>query len=213
MSTKFLLSFIAITTLFISNAQDWSTDKYQYDQLYPGYIIKADGEKIAGFIKYRNRMAMQDDIVFFMDKDNPRTKVTYKPEELKEYEVAEKHYDCIKYSGSALNNDTKAVLLIKKGCITEYAWYQRSDQYNKLVKNEGESDEAFAQRKYPITYVYSQEGQIPVDLDYFKDDYNKKMAQYLSGNKELSTRVKKEKEEFSAFKAKAIIAEYNKDCK
>lgn len=39
------------------------------------------------------------------------------------------------------------------------------------------------------------------------------MSQYLSNNKELSSRVKKEKAEFSEFKAKALIAEYNKDCK
>ena len=211
---KSFFSLILLITLNVQvSAQDWSTDKYQYDELYPGYVIKADGEKIAGFIKYRNRMSMQDEIVFFMDKNNSKTKETYRPEELLEYEVAEKHYDCIKYSGSALNNDTKAVLLVKKGCISEYAWYQRSDQYNKLVKGDGESDEDFAERKYPITTVYHQEGQIPIDLEYFKDDYAKKMSQYLSNNKELSSRVKKEKAEFSAFKAKALIAEYNKDCK
>lgn len=212
MKTIYLL-ILSVAFNFVAFAQDWSTDTYQYEELYPGYVIKADGEKIAGFIKYRNRMAMQDAIVFYMDKDNPRTKETYRPEELTEYEVAEKHYDCIKYSGSALNNDTKAVLLVKKGCINVYAWYQRSDQYNKLVKGEGESDEDFAARKYPITYVYQQEGQTPVDLEYFKTDYSKKMAQYLSDNKELSSRVKKEKAEYSEFKAKALIDEFNKDCK
>jgi hypothetical protein len=195
-----------------ASAQDWSTDTYQYDEMYPGYVIKADGEKIAGFIKYRNRMSMQDEIVFFMDKTNPRSKETYRPQELLEYEVAEKHYDCLKYSGSALNNDTKALLLVRSGCINEYAWYQRSDQYNKLVKGEGESDEDYAERKYPITTVYHQEEQIPIDLDYFKDDYAKKMSQYLSNSKELSSRVKKEKAEYSEFKAKALVAEYNKNC-
>jgi hypothetical protein len=116
---KSFFSLILLITLNVQvSAQDWSTDKYQYDELYPGYVIKADGEKIAGFIKYRNRMSMQDEIVFFMDKNNSKTKETYRPEELLEYEVAEKHYDCIKYSGSALNNDTKAVLLVKKGCIS-----------------------------------------------------------------------------------------------
>ena len=211
---KSILSLILLIALnFQLSAQDWSTDVYQYEELYPGYVIKSDGEKIDGFIKFRNRMAMQDAIVFYMDKDNPRTKETYRPEELLEYEVAGKHYDCIKYSGSALNNDTKALLLVKKGCITEYAWYQRSDQYNKLVKGDGESEEDFAERKYPITTVYHQEEQIPVDLEYFKSDYPKKMSQYLSNNKELSSRVKKEKSEFSEFKAKALIAEYNKDCK
>ena len=205
-----VIFFIAIT--FQATAQDWSTDVYQYDELYPGYVIKADGEKIAGFIKYRNRMSMQDEIVFFMDKDNPRSKETYRPEELLEYEVAEKHYDCLKYSGSALNNYTKALLLVRSGCINEYAWYQRSDQYNKLVKSDGESDEDYAERKYPITTVYHQEEQVPIDLDYFKDDYAKKMSQFLSNNKELSSRVKKEKAEYSEFKAKALVAEYNKNC-
>ena len=211
---KSVLSLILLITLnFQVSAQDWSSDKYKYEELYPGFVIKSDGEKITGFIKFRNRMAMQDAIVFYMDKDNPRTKETYSPEALLEYEVAEKHYDCIKYSGSALNNDTKAVLLVKKGCISEYAFYERSNQYNKLIKGAGESDEAFAERKYPITNVYHQEGQIPVDIEYFKDDYAKKMSQYLSNNKELSSRVKKEKAEFSEFKAKALIDEYNKDCK
>lgn len=210
---SFLSLFVLIFIAFQSFTQDWSSDTYQYDELYPGYIIKKDGEKIAGFIKYRNRVVMQDEIVFFMDKNNPKTKTTYKPDALTEYEVADKHYDCLNYSGSALNNDTKALLLVKKGCITEYAWYEKMDQYNKLVKAEGESDEDFAKRKYPSTIVYQQEGQIPIDLDYFKDDYNKKMSQYLSKNKELSTRVKKDGSTFSPYVAKSIIDEYNKDCK
>lgn len=211
---KSIYSLIFLITLtFQSFAQDWSSDTYQYDELYPGYIIKKDGEKITGFIKYRNRVVMQDAIIFYMDKSNPKTKESYDPKELIEYEVADKHYDCINYSGSALNNDTKALLLVKKGCITEYAWYEKMDQYNKLVKSEGESDEDFAKRKYPSISVYMQEGQIPIDMNYFKDDYNKKMSQYLENNKELSTRVKKEKSEFSEFKAKSLIDEYNKDCK
>jgi len=205
--------FVILTITFQSFAQDWSSDTYQYDELYPGYIIKKDGEKIAGFIKYRNRVVMQDEIVFFMDKANPKTKTTYKPEELIEYEVADKHYDCLGYSGSALNNDIKALLIVKKGCISEYAWYEKMDQYNKLVKSEGESDEDFAERKYPSIKVYLQEGQIPVDINYFKEDYNKKMSQYLSKNKELSTRVKKDGSQFSPYVAKSIIEDYNKACK
>lgn len=211
---KSIYSLVLLIALnFNSFAQDWSSDTYKYDELYPGYVIKKDGEKIAGFIKYRNRVVMQDAIVFYMDKDNIKTKKTYKPEELLEYEVAGMHYDCINYSGSALNNDTKAVLLIKKDCITQYVWYERMDQYNKLVQGDGESDEDFAKRKYPETIVYLQEGQIPVDINYFKDDYNKKMSQYLAKNKELSTRVKKDKSEFTPFTVKSIIEEYNKDCK
>lgn len=205
--------FLLLTLAFQISAQDWGTNTYQYNELYPGYVIKTDGEKLTGFIKYRNRVVMQDVIIFYMDKNNPRTKESYKPEELIEYEVADKHYDCLQYSGSALNNDTKALLLTKKGCITEYAWYDKMEQYNKLIQGDGESDEDFAKRKYPQIEVYHQEGQIPVDLDYFKDDYNKKMSQYLSNNKELSTRVKKDKSKFTPHTARTIIGEYNKDCK
>lgn len=75
MTLRTLLStglFLPITTIY---AQDWSSDVYRGRRALPRFhIIDAAGKKTEGYIKYQNRYTMQNEVLFFTDKDDKKSK-------------------------------------------------------------------------------------------------------------------------------------------
>jgi hypothetical protein len=204
----FLLSSITL------NAQDWSSDNYKYGEQYEGYVIDLNGDRIDGFIKYRNRVIMQEEVIFYSDKDNPSTKKKYETSELQAFGVGDKKYECIPYSGSKGVQSVQANLIISEdGCIKSYVWYTRASGYKSMKKREGESDEAYGNRKFPSTSVYfkSTDG-MGVTQDFFSDDFKKKMSAYTSDNKELSKKIKKGESGYQERNFMAIVKEFNEHC-
>jgi hypothetical protein len=215
MKPHLFLLFLSLSSLTFS--QDWHSDTYKYDELYPGYVVTLKGEKIEGYIKYRNRFIMQEEVIFFSDPNLVNTKKRYKAEELLEYEVADKHYEVIRYSGGTNNYpEMRGNLVVRgTGCIKEYIWYSQASGYTTMTKLEGESDEAFGNRKFPSTPVFYKEGDdLAVEMDFFKDDFAKKVSQYVSANKELAKKVKAGQSGYNREgDVRKIFEEYNKDCK
>ena len=134
MKLKTLLLTVSVFAVTIINAQDWTSDTYKYGQQYAGYIIDSKGKKIEGFIKYQNRYTMQNQVMFYGEKDNKKTKQKYSTSDLKEYMVGDKLYHCIHYSGGLMKKPIKANLLVEDGCIAEYRWYDRDDNYLSMRK-------------------------------------------------------------------------------
>ncbi len=196
-------------------SQDWSTDKYQYDELYDGYVITKEGEKLGGYVKYRNRFIMQEEVIFYVTKDG-KGKKRYDAKDLLEYSVADKTYHCLRFSGETGYPEVRGLLVVKgEGCIKEYVWYDRASGYNTFTLMDGETEEDLAKRKFPPTTVYHKKGDdLPVTNTYFKDDFNKKMSTYIKDNKELARKVKSGASNYDkVMNIDAIFAEYNKDCK
>ena len=205
-----LFTFFTIST----NAQDWSKDTYQYGELYEGYIIDLEGNKTEGFIKYRNRWVMQNEVIFYKINDIESPKKKYLTSNLSEYKIADKLYHCIHYSGGN-GRLVRANLVIQgEGCIKEYVWYDRASSYNKLRKKAGETEEDFGERKFPSTTVYHKEGDgLAINSDYFKEDFTKKMAKYLAANKVLAKKVKSKQSGYTKIlNLRSIFAEYNESC-
>ncbi len=193
---KFNQFFLVLFLIFTStiNAQDWNTDNYQYGQLYEGYVIDQEGNKIEGFIKYRNRYIMQMEVIFFKVNNPKSPKKKYLAQNLIEYKVADKLYHVIPHSGGAGMQMRGNLVVNNTGCIKEYVWYKRSSSYNKLKRRPGESDEDFAERKFPSSHIYFKDGdQMAVSKSFFKDDFAKKMAKYVSSNKVLAKKIKSKK--------------------
>lgn len=206
---------IALMVSVVANAQDWTSGKYQYDEQYPGYVITKEGEKIEGFIKYRNRYVMQEEVVFYGKKGNNSTKETYEAGDLLEYKVADKLYHCIPFSNSASMQIRANLVMDDSGCIKKYVWYDRASGYNTLQRREGESDQDLLDRKFPPTIAYFKTGDdIPVTEAYFKDDFTKKMSTYLKDNKELAKKVKAGESGYDKIMhLEKIFKEYNENCK
>lgn len=208
-----LLAFVCVNSL---NAQNWHSPEYVYDERYEGYVITKEGEKIQGYVKYRNRFIMQEEVIFFTDKDNEKTKKRYFTHELQGFGVADKVYECLAYSGGASVTEIRALLVVRSaGCIKEYVWYDRADGYTTMVLMEGETEEQLGTRKFPPTKIYYKTGDdIPVSAKYFEDEFEKKMALYIKENKELVKKVKSGLVGYNkAMYVDAIFKEYNEGCK
>lgn len=195
-------------------AQDWSTDTYTYGEQYEGYVIGINGDRVDGFIKYRNRAIMQEEVIFYREKDNTSTKKKYLVADLAEYKVADKLYHCIPYSGNSGGQSVRGNLVIKDvGCIKTYMWYDRASGYKSMKKRPGESSEDFGKRKFPSVKVYfkSTDG-MGVTQSFFDDGFNKKMAAYVADNKELAKKVKSKASGYDVRGFMKIINEFNENC-
>lgn len=200
----------------VAFGQDWSTDKYVYDELYEGYVITKEGERLNGYVKYRNRYIMQEEVVFYREKDNINTKKRYDAGDLIEYAVADKVYHCINYSGGESLTDIRGLLLVNgNGCIREYVWYGRASGYNTFTLMEGETEEQLGNRKFPPTKVYHRKGdEMAVTDAFFTEDFQKKMSNYLKDNKEMYRKVKSGESNYDkVMNIRAIFDEYNSGCR
>jgi hypothetical protein len=194
-------------------AQDWSSDVYKGGELYPGYIIDADGKKTEGYIKYQNRYTMQNEVLFYTDKDDKKSKQDLKTKDLKEYKVADKLYHCINYSGGLSGSAIRANLVVEEGCITQYVWYNRAENWAILQKGASETEEEFMARMYPSVMVFMKPGdEKPRSLDYFGLSFAKKMAEYVGDNKELAKKVEDKEKGYGMLNILPIITEYNAAC-
>ena len=213
MKLKTLLSSAFLLTTFFMMAQDWSSDVYKYGELYPGYIVDASGNKTEGFIKYDNRYSMQNDVLFYTDKNDKKSKVKYATEDLKEYMVADKLYHCIHYSGGLLAKPIRANLVVKEDCITEYVWYDRAESYMTLTRGAGESEEDFYARMYPPTTVFVKNGDEEAKtIAGFALKFADKMSEWISDNTDLAGKVSAKEKGYGALNMLNIIEEYNKNC-
>ncbi len=213
MTFRILLSTLLLVSAITSNAQDWSTDVYHSGELYPGYIIDATGKKTEGFIKYQNRYTMQNEVLFYTDKDDKKSKQDLKTKDLKEYKVADKLYHCINYSGGLSGSAIRANLVVKEGCIMEYVWYNRAENWALMQKGASETEEEFMARMYPSVMVYMKPGdEKPRSLDYFGMKFADKMSEYVADNKDLAKKVADKEKGYGMLNIQAIIAEYNAAC-
>ena len=212
MKINFLLvALVAFSTTL--SAQDWSADVYKFGEQYPGYIITDTGVKIEGFIKYRDPVSMQEDVMFFAEKGNRKSKVKYKTADLKEYKVADKLYHCIHYSGGLMKKPVRANLVVNEGCITEYVWYAKVEGFALLTRGTNESIEDYYKRCYDSTMVFKKQNEEEVKaLSSFGIKFAPKMAEYVADNKELAQKVKGKEKGYKALGILNIIAEYNAAC-
>lgn len=213
MNLRTLVATGLVLLLSTAYAQDWSSDVYKGGELYPGYIIDADGKKTEGYIKYQNRYTMQNEVLFYTDKDDKKSKQDLKTKDLKEYKVADKLYHCINYSGGLSGSAIRANLVVEEGCITQYVWYNRAENWAILQKGASETEEEFMARMYPSVMVFMKPGdEKPRSLDYFGLSFAKKMAEYVGDNKELAKKVEDKEKGYGMLNILPIITEYNAAC-
>ena len=212
MILKKLLLPLILLSAFISFSQEWDPSVYKYGEQYPGYVIDSKGKKIEGYIKYTNRYDLQNNVIFYTEKGNKKTKEKYKSKDLKGYKMADKVYDCINYSGGLMKKPIRGNLVLEEGCITKYVWY--SNETSVVRKNPGESYEDYMIRKYPSTAVYKNQnsGEIK-NMQAFGLGFAKKMSAFIKDNKELAAKVKGKKKGYRMLAIEAIMNEYNEDCK
>jgi hypothetical protein len=204
------LLLVAAATL---TAQNWDPSVYRMGDLYPGYVIDASGTRTDGYIKLQDRYSMQNDVQFFANQEDKKSKMKYKTSDLKEYKVADKVYHCINYSGGLSGSAIRANLVVAEGCITQYVWYNKAENFALIQKGANETEEAYMERLYPSVMVFMKPGdEKPRSLDYFGLKFATKMSEYVAENKELAAKVLAKEDGYGMLRIMEIIQEYNAAC-
>lgn len=198
------ITFLALCSLIMANAysQDWSG--YSSGKIYPGYIIKTDGTKVEGYIEGQALATPSDSpfgnsnqsrVVFYTDSKNKKTKSIYKPEDLKEYKMADKIYRSISYSGGLTSKALRFVLLAEDGAIARYFWYDNTGSY--------------AYPAYESKDVFHKKNEKPFDGSILTG-FAKKMSEMVSDYPELSSKIANKEKGYGFVNIYSIIEEYNK---
>ncbi len=211
-----LKGLVAVAVMISASAfaQDWSTDKYQYGELYEGFVVDKDGRKTEGYIKYQSRYKLQEEVIFYKKKDDTKRTI-YDADDLSEYKVADKHYKVINFSGGASVTKMRGNLIVDdQHCIKKYVWYDRAPGYNQLKQRPNETDEEYGNRKFPATYVYYKDGdEMAVTEEFFEKDFTNKMKAYIKDHKELYKKVKAGESGYNKIiNMEDVFKEYNEWC-
>jgi|SRR6185437_4083486 len=194
-----LFVFVLISGAAFAQKPDWSSDVYMEEQIYPGYIIKSNGEKIEGFIKALPRGASEDGLMpsnqtrcdFYTDPKNKKTKVVYKPADLIGYKIADKYYKSIAYSGGLMAK-ANFCLQTSAGRISTYVWYSK-----KNLTQWEEKD------------LIQKGDEKPMDQSMFMLSFAKKMSEMASDYPELAAKVSNKDKGYGVGSMFDVIKEYN----
>ena len=184
--------------------QDWSYDIYHVGEKYPGYIIKNDGTKVEGYLEAHSRASSspfsadnQTKVTFFSDPKNKKTKIEYKPEDLKEYMIADKHYVAMNYSGGLLAKPVRFLLVKKEGRIKTCVWYE-VDQ----TQTQGPT-------KYIEKEIIQKGDEKPFESTSLLLGFVKKMSELVKEYPELAKKITNKEKGYGMLNIENIIAEYN----
>lgn len=198
-----ITSMFLILTIFIFG-QDWSYDIYRVGEKYLGYIIKNDGTKIEGYLQAHSRASSspftadnQTKVTFFSNPKDKKSKIEYKPEDLKEYVIADKHYVTMNYSGGLFSKPLRFLLVQKEGKIKTCIWYEFS------------TDPATAKSTIIEKTVFQKGDEKPIEMSSFLMGFAKKMTELVQENTELVKKINEKQKGYGALNIENIIAEYN----
>lgn len=206
------LSFLSALAAFVFSqsaiAQDWSSKVYKRGEIYPGYIIKLDGDTLQGHIQYENQFENQKEISFFSDPKDKKNKVKYKAEDLKGYKMADKEYRSLAYSGGLVAKPIRFVLIVKDGRICQYTWYDRPDNM-VVTRGPNETVEDFEKRQFPPKEVFAKGAEKPFDNTAFGLKPAKFWSEIMSDYPELSSKIANKEKGYGFTNMYAFIEEYN----
>ena len=99
-------------------------NEYQYNKIYPGYIIRPAGDTVKGFVQNLDNETNQKKCNFYANPDDSKTRQTFKPTELKGYAIEDKHYRTVMgKSLGFLKGERSFMLIDKPGHVTSYLNY------------------------------------------------------------------------------------------
>jgi hypothetical protein len=196
---------------FSQGVDVWSTDNFEENIYYEGYVVDIHNDTLRGFVRFTNRVDIQHEILFLKERDQLSSQVKYRPADLIGFGFVDKIYRCINYSGGSSSSAIKANLLAKVGCIEEYIWYEKAEGYSKMIKRPTESIKEFRNRRYISTRVYYNTNQRKaVDGDYFLLNRETKLLDFVKEDVELVNAMKNKR--FNSDKLEEIFRAYNLSC-
>ena len=187
---KFLFSAV-ITALVLLTSANLSAQDYRVGQIYEGYIIKNDGSRVEGFIRYGSLQQNSGICEFYTDKNNRKTRKKYKVKDIAGYKVGSEEYISVVFR-SVLKQRVFAKIE-SKGHIMVLAIAEPSSEN-------------------PGTYEYvmglKKGDEDAIGVARFVR-FAKQMSEYISDYEELAEKVKNKEKGYRLLSMMEIIEEYN----
>jgi hypothetical protein len=212
------VAFLLTTTAFSQNngsQADWSPEIYQVGKVYPGYIVKLDGDTIQGFIKADTRCSTggmgssnQNLAQFFTSQTDKKPVAKYKPADIKGYKIADKVYESINYSGG-LFKKPNFNLVVEEGKIRLYEWYSTVENFMSVTRQSGESFKSYDARRYETKVIVAKDPTEPIELSMLGLSFAKKMPPMISDYEELARKVSEKEKGYTFLRIYEVIKEYN----
>lgn len=189
-----LLLLISSSVSFQLKAQDWSGNVYKIGKIYPGYYISNSGDTVNGYFYHGDQLQNQRSCRYFLNELDKKPTSTFKPEEIREYKVADKVYRSIHYSGGLFTKPLMFNLVVTDGPIAEYIFYPEDGS--------GESKMVFHKAHDPLN-------NLPVELQSMGMQFAKKMSEYVADYEELSQKILNKEKGYGMVRILEIVKEYN----
>lgn len=209
-----ILVFLVSQTLVAQHGHLWTTQEFKRNVQYEGYVVDLDGDTIRGFIQFADRIEIQEEVKFFLEKSNKKTDTTYRPADLLWYHFLDKTYQCINYSGGTSTKLIKGSLLLEEGCISKLVWFRDAPNRASLRRELNETLTEYGDRLYPSNeFYYHNTQRRHVTLDYFLLDFIGRMSTFIREDRELFEKVKFRDKGYGPNDIPEIFQEYNENCK
>lgn len=214
-----LLLFFAGTSFAQNNNSgsqaDWSPEIYQVGKMYPGYIIKLDGDTTRGFLKADTRCSTggmgssnQNTAAFYLNESDKKPVAKYKPDEIKGYRIADKVYESINYSGGLMKKPNFN-LVVEEGVIRTYEWYSTVENYATVIKQSGETWKAYDARRFETKLIIAKNPTEPMEYSTLGMSFAKKMPVLIADNPEMAKKVADKEKGYTFLNMFEVIKEYN----
>ena len=194
---------------------DWSPEVYQVGKMYPGYIIKLDGDTIKGFLKADSRCSIagigssnQNTAAFYLSESDKKPTEKYKPADIKGYKIADKVYESINYSGGMMKKPNFN-LVVEEGKIRLYEWYSTVENYGSVSKQSGETWPQYDARRFETKLIVAKEPTAPIEFSMLGLSFAKKMPPLVEDNAELAQKVADKEKGYTFLNLFEVIREYN----
>jgi len=191
--------------------------------LYPGYVVRQNGDTVHGYLLLKNLAANQDKVFFFEHPEDKKYSVKYKPKDLKAYKVGPRYYESWKFRppATASANDARTyhfLLKIIDGPFSLYRWYyeilEQSKARLKIDSDQpltGTVDLSFSEKDLQThNYGVTPEGEF-VDLSSLKmlTSFRKNMSKLVADDEELARKIRNKEKGYGYYDIERIIREYN----
>ena len=183
--------FAVMTAILFSISTQLEAQDYVVGQLYEGYVVKEDGSRVQGFIRYGTLEQNRGLCEFYTDKNNRKTRSKYKVKDIAGYKVGSEEY---------ISVDFRSVMKQRL-----FAKVESKGHIMVLAVAEPSSEN-------PGTYEYVM-GLKKGDEDAIGTArfvrFAKQMSEYIADYEELATKVANKESGYRLLNMMTIIEEYN----
>lgn len=199
-----------------STIADWSPQIYQVGKMYPGYIISLEGDTTKGFIKADTRCSTggigssnQNSVAFYLNESDKKPVKKYKPDELRGYQIADKVYESINYSGGLMKKPNFNIV-VQEGKIRTYEWYSTVEGYATIQRQSGEDWKAFDARRFETKLIIAKDPKAPMEYSTLGMQFVKRMPELVSDNPQMAKKIVDKEKGYKFINMFEVIEEYNK---